>query len=314
MGTAARSTIAAASAALFAAAMAGCAAIIGLDDLTRTGELDGSVEGGSPGEGGSPDVVGFGCASGYDCVNAPPGWQPVGFSPNGRSACAGDSAKEDIQAQSGAAAQCTCTCGGGNCTGNTDIYLGSGSCPGTPTTVASLNQTCRDITDAGGNPSVTFTSYRITGGTPAGACNASTTNIAAPTNGRVCSATTKCSAGLCAPRGNGYSACIRQSGDQACPAGFPNKFVVGDSIHDGRTCSGCVCGPPSCAVQVTMWSNPNCNGAADLTATGDGGCATTAQKTIRTFTSTLSSACSVVTQPTIQGTRTVSNQSTVCCP
>lgn len=296
------------------AMIAGCGALIGLDDLTRTGDLDASVveEGGSPGEGGNPDVIGSGCASGYDCVLAPPGWQPIAFDSNGRSSCPGDdSARADIQAQQNGNTQCTCTCSGTNCNGGTDIYLGTGSCPGSPTASGSLNQACKTIT----NPGTDFTNYRITGGTPGGACTPSVPNFPAPTNGRICTSKRTCPGGACAPKGNGFQSCIQQSGDQTCPQGFHNKWVVGDSINDSRTCAGCTCGSPSCRVQVSFWNNPNCNGNADFTASSDGGCQTTAgQQTARTFTSTLSTSCSVVTQPTLQGTRNVSGQSTVCCP
>lgn len=74
-----------------------------------------------------------------------------------------------------------------------------------------------------------------------------------------------------APPSLGFRRCIHQSGDQACPASYPDKqppFYSG--FDDQRRCTACACGPSAgslCTAQLDVSKGGDCHGSA-FTADG----------------------------------------------
>jgi hypothetical protein len=75
-----------------------------------------------------------------------------------------------------------------------------------------------------------------------------------------------CEVGVCAPRPQapfGQRLCVWQSGDQACPGGYPQKRTLAQ-VKDDRGCSACGCtteNPPACTVTTTLYSDATCQTA-----------------------------------------------------
>lgn len=329
-------------------AVGGCGVLIGLGDLERVPGLGEPEAGAEAGEEAGPEAAPActktsdqevcddgidndcngttdcddpACAASFQCVPAPPaGWRPISFSPDARPTCPARSQSSDLEAQGpNPTSACTCTCGGGTCTGATSLFLGTSpnGCPDAATATSPLSAACTSL----GSPALDFESYRIGGGTPAGPCTATTTQYSPPTRGRSCAGqvAARCGAGgTCAPRPSaGLTICIEHDGaEPSCPAGYSRRYVVGDAIADGRSCSGCVCGSPSCTVEVQIWETAaNCGGAPEITQQSDATCRNRAGGKARSFSSRLLDAgCAVATQPTLRGSRTVTRERTVCCP
>ena len=59
----------------------------------------------------------------------------------------------------------------------------------------------------------------------------------------------------------GFSQCIFQRGEHACPSGYLRRRVFHDDVSDVRSCSECSCGPPeggACASFVTAYDDATC--------------------------------------------------------
>jgi hypothetical protein len=66
------------------------------------------------------------------------------------------------------------------------------------------------------------------------------------------------------PPPEGFSQCVYQGGDHACPPGYPNKHVFYKDAADLRTCSDCSCGPPKggvCTMALSLFQGAGCSGA-----------------------------------------------------
>ncbi|MCL4751557.1 MAG: hypothetical protein KJ015_15395 [Myxococcales bacterium] len=86
-----------------------------------------------------------------------------------------------------------------------------------------------------------------------------------------------CGAGVCAPVPEApYGAlCVAKAGDDACPAGYPQKLSYYQGANDTRGCTPCNCGSPqgaACPGGVELWTNSQCS-ADPVSITQVGACA-----------------------------------------
>lgn len=193
-------------------------------------------------------------------------------------------------------ASCSCSCNpavGQTCAeSTTPIFLGdapcgaSVACFGNFTEAATWNGSCDSSNNfAGGNTTccggtapchqqVTAAALQL-GGT--GSCSASGKAPTLPpvtfgTYGEACAATSApgcagasqtCQPVPAAPFHAGL--CIMKAGQVSCPAGaFSELHVLHGDPVDGRTCTGCTCGPASggsCAAKVEVYAGATCSGA-----------------------------------------------------
>jgi hypothetical protein len=74
-----------------------------------------------------------------------------------------------------------------------------------------------------------------------------------------------CGSEVCAPVPEapfGAELCIHKLGDNACPAGFPQKITYFTGAQDTRTCTDCLCGAPTggtCSGTVVLGTNASCS-------------------------------------------------------
>lgn len=162
-----------------------------------------------------------------------------------------------------------CSCGAPTsttCTATLHYYT-DGLC-GTQYTIDTITSSA---CDSGPLSTVTIGSFSVTGGNPTGSCGAGT--AAPPTltpatwgkDVRACKLATGKPAGcaggkICAPLFAQTLACVYQSGDVACPAGFAVRSLSYEAFKDTRACGNCGCNfaASSCTPNVTVFSNTAC--------------------------------------------------------
>jgi hypothetical protein len=141
-----------------------------------------------------------------------------------------------------------------------------------------------------------------------------------------CSPTTDQCVGGSPGTGAGFAAtvCVFQSGDVACPAGYPNnRNVVFSGENDGRTCAGCTCTTASpsggaCSGSVNLFGVTNCAGSAIQYALGTH-CLTysnigpTDPQAVQAAFTVTPGTCGVATQATPAGSVVGTEPTTVCC-
>jgi hypothetical protein len=71
---------------------------------------------------------------------------------------------------------------------------------------------------------------------------------------------------LCVPTAQppppGFSQCIFQPGEHACPPTYPEQRIVFDNVDDQRHCSECTCADPegsTCSSTVSVFADTGCN-------------------------------------------------------
>ena len=104
-----------------------------------------------------------------------------------------------------------------------------------------------------------------TWGTFARACLGNGFTAACPDPSDYCAPTAE-------PPPEGFSQCVHQGGDHACPPGYPNKHVFYKDAIDLRTCSDCACGPPEggvCSMKLSLFQGPVCDpgGPSEISST-----------------------------------------------
>jgi hypothetical protein len=91
-----------------------------------------------------------------------------------------------------------------------------------------------------------------------------------------------CGAGQCVPKPTApfnTKLCIFRQGINACPSSYPNEMPNAQNpqyyaaFTDGRTCSQCSCGAPTCGGTVTTYTDTTC-GANATVVDKTGGCTT----------------------------------------
>jgi hypothetical protein len=63
------------------------------------------------------------------------------------------------------------------------------------------------------------------------------------------------------PPPSGFSVCVYQSGDNACPASYPDKYVAFGGFDDTRGCTSCACAAPSgslCTATLSVFKDTAC--------------------------------------------------------
>jgi hypothetical protein len=158
-------------------------------------------------------------------------------------------------------------------------YYGSGSCPTSCGSVTFSDGECKPWT-----PSLTDTcasgihaptqnvaplggSCAVSGGEamlqPAG-WQSSARACAPPSTAGGCTPGAACHPKT-APEG--YSpTCVMKSGDQVCPAGYPNRQVLNGEVTDTRGCEACSCEAPVCTVYFGGFDGDGCTGTEHLYA------------------------------------------------
>jgi hypothetical protein len=126
--------------------------------------------------------------------------------------------------------------------------------------------------------------------------------------------------GVCAPPGNfnGPGACTMGPSNQSCPIGYPQQYLVADSLTDSRTCGAAACGTTSCAAgTLHLYGAANCSGGSSLRQATDGTCATSTNSAFTAIGYEISpaSGCNLQIPATVNG-GAISygpNPQTVCC-
>ena len=300
-----------------------CAGIIGIDDRLADDVTD---EGGAAIDRFVPDDVAVppgACPVTAKCVAVPDGWVLTSLDPNNRPGCAdGYGSPEDvIVANDGFGCTCKCT------------ETSPGSC------VGSVGQTTpfRSYPSAGcGNNSSTFNMGLCDGGCenlavtvqasnrvpPAVPTQPSCAADAGPTplkSGQACVA----QGAACANRGtcagnlpDAGRLCIKKEGDEACPAGFEKKYVVGGSVAtDTRKCGTCTCTPATdCnSPVVTLFADAGCTGAT-LAIPANGSCFAEDAGAYASYRyAGKAPGCQPSVPPLLDGGVTITTRRTLCC-
>ena len=197
------------------------------------------------------------------CVAVPSGWQPYATT---SAVCPGGFGNPQgyIETASGGPDTCACTCTGGpqTCTATAQLQQGS-SCTG-GTVVASLSSLDGTCHPASGLTLINPDEYAVTNvvASPTPTCGAtpSVTNIPSvqETSAQLCSPALACPSGACLSAAQQGRLCAAQSGDVACPAGFPSKTLLASGTSDTRGCGACSCGSTlSCSLVNILFESDN---------------------------------------------------------
>jgi hypothetical protein len=254
------------------------------------------------------------------CVQSVPGWDVVAFATGSPGACPGGYSQLDVQSDpviGAGACDCSCTITTQPCVHGTipTYYSNATGCASAGISLTIAGNGCIDF--SGGNLGNYYKSPPLPVG---GACSGTPiTNLGALTtsSSRICLPPAACLEELCSGQAApGFEACIRQPGDQACPAGpFSKKhLVVEGATFSCSACSNCSvtaeCNNPriefhsnnSCTNQVkTLASNDTCVG------TEGGGYVSS----LRYLVDVQNAQCSASGPK--QAQLALSNASTVCC-
>jgi hypothetical protein len=226
-------------------------------------------------------------------------------------------------------ASCTCgctttkpTCATGNLTvtaGNS----GSNGCQDQANQSEGAQGGCQGL-----SPSVVVdNSWKVNATAPSpsgGSCAASPSGSPAPVSygsaGRTCALTGNLGAGcggsdVCAPKAAPFTMCVAQTGDVACPAGFPAKHLTGSIVADTRSCSPCTCSlnAGACGGTLTLYGDNSCSqNAFDVVV--DGTCQHVPSHSYRGYTyAPLSTAFCMSSVVTATGSAAFTDTQTVCC-
>ena len=263
----------------------------------------------------------------FQCVATPPaGWTPLFVAGDaGGATCPAPSTNGQSVAvlPANASQACTCNCApqGPTCaSGSLAFYAGNGgTCPTTASATGPVSTSCTDFAAALNATS----SLRID--QPAGptGCTATLSPPPAPLQGSSCGLTGE-PAGRCASTLNEcvhkasapFTRCIAGGPDAGtCPAGYPNRFVMGSSVADTRTCAGCSCGVAPCVTKVEVFARSGCTLTADYTQSPpDGTCQPVGGNVnARSYKSQFGTGCEVTDAATTTGTLSFAGPQTVCC-
>lgn len=233
---------------------------------------DASLDAGAPKDASPPRDAGAGadastdaptapaCSGGQTCVpTAPSGWTgPVLYYSGSGDAGALPSCPTGSSAAftggtgivSPAAACSACTCGGVGCSDPIVHFYSSCNSSGSGTELGSVTATsnCKSSGIACGG-------YFDIGTETTALCTPSAQSPMVPANqwataSEACATTdasAACGTGdICAPSATGFSPCVYQAGDVACPAaGYTAKQLIDTVMADTRGCTPCTCGAPS---------------------------------------------------------------------
>lgn len=292
--------------------------------------LDGKDDDGD----GKADCADPKCAAGFACspplqqgMFAGPAWLFDGADGQAPS-CGGQlpqlvyEGHRDLVSTPAVCGKCTCDAATGTCNlGNLKMYT-DGSCQQAAgqAPLAAANQ-CNDVNAFNAN------SYIAAPPTFAGgSCQPNQPGLSKPapswgTKGVLCQGATSqagCApGGVCTPRPVapfGATLCVWAAGDQACPAGYPDKHSFWDGYTDTRDCSICACGQPNatCTATTTLYDKQSCQGKFGNVA-DDGQCHqvgnASRMRTQVTVTGTCAPSGGAPTGTVIEGPA----RTTVCC-
>ena len=279
------------------------------------------------------------CSPGWTCTPAavPAGWHVVEFTETTRPPCSSGYANPTpvLDGLNAAPASCDCSCAitePGSCTSGT-FTAKAGSGGGLGCNLLSNTYQADSGTCAGGPPYMPGLAGSVqvvpAPYTP-GSCSADagvTKGSIGSNEGRTCGVAEAtgggcAQGGVCAPAATSGAVCIARSGDVACPSGYAHKYGVGDGIDDSRTCSGCSCKGTtgSCSdIKLSLFTDPKCGAAGELTLDVDGGCNPVGGSPMATYrayhyeAAVTGESCSAGTATPSGGVSLLDPQ-TVCCP
>lgn len=154
-----------------------------------------------------------------------------------------------------------------------------------------------------------------------GACSATPTkhtdrvNYAASYS--LCDEASRCSGGFCDVTGiPDIATCAARTGDEACPAGFPSKHIVGSDGAD-FDCGNCSCNlnRPTCTGSVNHYTDANCtNGLVMIPGNAGCGGPNTSGSTFASYkvVATSATTCNTGGGASASNAR-MKNPRTVCC-
>src|SRR5690606_1766303 len=134
----------------------------------------------------------------------------------------------------------------------------------------------------------------------------------------LCDDTGRCSGGVCDARiDTPFASCVARAGDEACPAGFPDKHLVGSEgaeLECTGTC-GCTVNRAPCQGAVHLYSDGSCN-VDEVVVPANGLCGgpdlqgadVDSYRVVATSTTT----CTGTGSPAASGVQ-MKNARTVCC-
>jgi hypothetical protein len=292
--------------------LAGCPAIVGIDnDYTfggvphpdgggvDSGSIDGHAPDGAPlGDGAphdhttssdsgpkdtglkevgpAPDVEPPDACPSSCPVTVSSGWTLVAFNAAGTTACPDDFSQAEVVEITGTA---SCTCGSCAVTAQPDCETGNVSSTWNESggsvcdgTGGYFPATGVCVADAIGN--ATWVSYTGPGPT-AGSCTASpTANNPSVQQEILCTPTTGCANDACEPGlGSAFQTCLYQAGDQPCPTGTTTKHSVGASVNTSCGTCGCSVSAAGCSGTMALYSNDTgCPGSPFIVVPANGTC------------------------------------------
>jgi hypothetical protein len=273
-----------------------------------------------PGKSDAPVTPGT-CQTGPGaCVGSlPAGWKVVAFEKSRNSTCPAGFTTVDVVANPLAAAgACGCACAATstptcNATQILTFYSTDSSCGKTGVTL--------DVSGSCGQFSGSYSAYfSANAPTVAVTCTASATTDTtklSSTKERICEAPTQCQEDVCggvAPAG--FSACIFNDADTACPTGWPNRTVVGSSTTVScAACTGCTGSATCTGGKLTFFSDNACANSL-ATFNVDGSCqATGGSESVKSYAYKSATATNVQCKGSGPQTASVglTGARTVCC-
>jgi hypothetical protein len=295
--------------------------------------------------------------SGFTCATqVPAGWTGpallwVGGPTATPPACPtgyGASPIDGHEGPTGTADTCVCMCtSGGQVCAATGTFHNDQACSAAACVTGAVSSASTACTNLASNICGTGGSFEINnGGVPTptgGSCTPQVTITPGSTEGwtssaRICSwngandtpggcnpTTDQCVGGSPGTvAGFAATVCVFQSGEVACPAGYPNnRNVVFSGEMDGRTCAGCTCTTASpsggsCSGTVNLFGVPDCGGTPVSYSLGTH-CLTynnigaNDPESIQAALTVVPGTCGVAMQAAPVGAVTGTGPTTVCC-
>jgi hypothetical protein len=276
--------------------------------------------------------VDAGADSGFPCgvdpnacanLNLPAGWKSVAYAPK-QAACPSDFGKEahpEVNPTPSAGA-CVCTATNPNkpdCqSGNSAVAFDYGmvaTCNLGSSPFVGNQGNCAPRTFTLDGDHVSASLLAPTGGSCTSALKLDATKVT--TTVTTTCEPTLCPEKLCANQPPpGFSSCVQHDNDEVCPAGFPNKSLVGAgaTITACSVCPACVVTNAACTgAKLEFFSDPNCNPNNKVTeVNADGSCQTVSKGAVKTYKYT-ATATANYDPGTSTPTAAFAKPKTVCC-
>ena len=217
------------------------------------------------------------------CAPLPGGWNPVAFVENPSNTCpSGWTTRTGLDKPVAGASACACGCSPKNptCDGanlNTNIS-NSNQCSSGAKTLNAASSACKSIGSTNLDNYMKVPPIALSGGSCTVVVNPNSADITA-TAVRECDPSPACKGDLCAGIApSTYGACIEKAGPQACPGGYPTRYLVGDAVSPQCGNGTCACGAtPACSAPTLSLYSDNACATKVLDTPADNNCNATNQ-------------------------------------